>query len=342
MKVNKKQAELLQTAISEWQSAKIVDGKKANDLKDTIEIVTFDWARLAKYSFWVSIACLLIAFMAVVTDRYLVNLLKAVFNAPHIIRFAMLGVISVTIYWYGFLQKRKYPDRTFSNEARFFLGVLTTAGAVYELCRTLDLEIKNASEILLISYFVYAFIGYILRSKLIWAFSLIMFGSWLGCKTGYMSGWGAYYLGMNYPVRFLLLGLLLAATALIFEKNHRFNFLFQTTFVIGLLYLFVSLWILSIFGNYGEIKGWLDVKQIELFHWSLLFAAFAGGAIYHGLRFDNFTTKAFGLTFLLINLYTRYFEFFWNATHKAIFFAILAISFWFLGKKSEKIMQLIR
>jgi len=34
------------------------------------------------------------------------------------------------------------------------------------------------------------------------------------------------------------------------------------------------------------------------------------------------------------------FEYFWDATHKAIFFSILAVSFWLIGSKAEKIWNL--
>jgi hypothetical protein len=51
-------------------------------------------------------------------------------------------------------------------------------------------------------------------------------------------------------------------------------------------------------------------------------------------------TRGFGITFIFINLYTRFFEYFWEGTHKAIFFAILAISFWYLGSRAEKIWHL--
>ena len=57
---------------------------------------------------------------------------------------------------------------------------------------------------------------------------------------------------------------------------------------------------------------------------------------------DNPTTRGFGLTFLFINLYTRYFEFFWDAAPKAVFFVILAASFWALGHKAETIWNLGR
>jgi len=39
----------------------------------------------------------------------------------------------------------------------------------------------------------------------------------------------------------------------------------------------------------------------------------------------------------LINLYSRYFEYLWDITDKTIFFSILALSFWMIGRKAEKI-----
>jgi len=47
--------------------------------------------------------------------------------------------------------------------------------------------------------------------------------------------------------------------------------------------------------------------------------------------------RGFGLTFLFINLYTRFFEYFWDSMHKALFFAVLALSFWYVGSRAERI-----
>jgi hypothetical protein len=80
------------------------------------------------------------------------------------------------------------------------------------------------------------------------------------------------------------------------------------TEVIGLLYLFIALWILSIFGNYGNVMEWQGVRQYELLHWALLFGVVAVAAIWYGLKRDDAVLRGFGLTFLFINLYTRYFE----------------------------------
>ncbi|BAW83039.1 predicted protein [Rickettsia japonica] len=163
---------------------------------------------------------------------------------------------------------------------------------------------------MLLSFIVYAILGYFSKSNLIWCVALIALGSWMGAETGYMSGWGAYYLGMNYPLRFILFGGILAFAALALEENKTFNHFTQVTLVVGLLYSFIAMWLLSIFGNYDPEDYYLKpVKPIELFYWSLLCALMPGVAIYHGSKQDNSVTKGFGVTFLFINLYTRFFEY---------------------------------
>ena len=66
----------------------------------------------------------------------------------------------------------------------------------------------------------------------------------------------------------------------------------------------------------------------------------AVAAIWHGLRHDDGASRGFGLVFLFINLYTKYFEYFWDASHKAIFFFLLAVSFWLIGSKAEALWNL--
>ena len=112
--------------------------------------------------------------------------------------------------------------------------------------------------------------------------------------------------------------------------------------MIGLLHLFIALWIMSIFGNYGDMEQWHRVPHYKLLHWSLIFGAVAIAAIWYGLKHDDGVLRGFGLTFLSINLYTRFFEYFWNSIHKAAFFAVLAASFWYLGSRAERIWNLGR
>jgi hypothetical protein len=203
------------------------------------------------------------------------------------------------------------------------------------------------SVLFLIASVLYALLGLWFPSALVWVFGLVSLGAWMGAESGYVSGWGAYYLGMNYPLRFVLFGAALALVGLVGEQalhpantssfKARLLSMSPQTKVVGLLYLFIALWIMSIFGNYADMVKWEKVRQYELLHWSLLFAAVSIAAVWYGLKRDDGALRGFGLTFLFINLYTRFFEYFWDSIHKAAFFAVLAASFWYIGRRAETI-----
>lgn len=340
MKVNKKYGKFLSNTIQYWENTSIVSPDEASKLRNSYEVISFDWKRLAKYSFWISIICIIIAVSAIFADRVLMELLKRIFNVPDIIKCFVLVSFSAVFFYLGLKRRSAYPDKIFSNEAIFFLGVLFVAGSITFLGKAIDTGSGHFSLLILLAAIVYGILGILFSSKLIWLFSILSLGSWFGTETGYVSGWGAYFLGMNYPLRFVLFGLALLGLSYLFERNNRLKEYFKSTYVLGLLYLFIALWILSIFGNYGDMESWYHVKQIELFYWDILFGLAAVGSIFFGLKYDDTVARGFGITFLFINLYTRYFEYFWNATHKAIFFSILAVSFWLLGTKAEKIWNL--
>lgn len=340
MKLPRKQATVVREVIEQWKLDGVIPEAQAATLAATIDVQYFDWRKLAKYSFWIALFSIVSSVSAALSDRWLRGLLQQLFNLPPIARCAMLAAASAGLYRWGLARREQAPDKIYRNEAIFFLGVLATAGAIAQLGVLFDTGSRHFSILLLLSFLVYAVLGLWLESNLIWIFALASLGGWMGTETGYMSGWGAYYLGMNYPLRFVLFGGLLTACALSLETHPLGQRFFRSTLAIGLLYLFIALWIMSIFGNYGDLPSWGKVKQIELFHWSILFAAVASWAIYYGLRQDNDIVKGFGLTFLGINLYTRYFELFWHSLHKAVFFAVLAMSFWYIGSKAETIWNL--
>lgn len=341
MQLSKKEAHIVKNTIGVWTKDKVITQEQSKTLLDSYEVTHFDWKRVAKYSFWLAIFFIIISVSAALADEWLIALIERIFTAPDIVKFFSLALLSAVLYFLGLRRKSIYPEKLYSNEAFFFLGVLATAASVAYFGKVIDTGSGHFSLLLLLASIIYATLGLWFPSKLVWIFALLSMGSWLGAETGYASGWGAYYLGMNYPMRFVLFGIvLISASSYIFRLwAKRANFLAPTR-AMGLLYLFIALWIMSIFGNYGDPELWERAKQIELFHWSLLFGAASIASIYHGVKYDDGMTKGFGITFIFINLYTRFFEYFWDDTHKAIFFALLAISFWYLGSRAEKIWNL--
>ena len=338
--IDKQEAELLNNVISQWQKDSLIDGETAEKLKSSYEIKGFDWARLAQYSFWIALICGIVAFASLIIDDNVINYLKTLYDTPDIVISVISGILAGVLFYLGSRQKRLHPERIFSNEAIIFFGVLFTASCIAFLGKALDNGSGHFSVLFLLSVFVYGLLAWKYKSRLIWAFALISLGSWFGTETGYQTNWSHYFLGMNYPLRFVFFGALLVTLSFIMRKLNQLDQFRTFTYIIGLLYLFLSLWLISIFGNFGTIEDWMKVKQGEIFYWGIISALVAIGFTIYGLKKKDSIAREFGITFLLINLYTRYFEYFWDMTDKTVFFGILALSFWLIGRKAEKIWNI--
>ncbi|MGI9276964.1 MAG: hypothetical protein ACR2PT_19225 [Endozoicomonas sp.] len=335
MKVTRKEQRFLRKVLADWHRQGLLDSDRQEVLSQSLEQKAFDWQRLARYSFWSALACILISMGAVVMDARLLEIIRELFNSPPAIKSLFFFGLAVAVFWVGLNLRHRKPDRVFSQDAVFFLGVVAIASSIAFLGETLDSASGHFSLLLLLAAVAYGVIGLCLSSRLVWLFCLLSLGCWFGAETGYISGWGSYYLGMNYPLRFVLFGgALVLFSYLLFGGLTIFQ---HITRVMGLLYLFIALWILSIFGNYGDMEIWLEVKQYELLHWSVMFGLASFVAIAVGLKFDDRVMRGFGLVFLFINLYTRFFELCWDNLHKALFFSLLGISLWLLGHYAETI-----
>ncbi len=342
MILTKRQSRLATGLIGRWRDDGIVDAELAGRLAASFEAAQFNWHRLARIAILSSLICFIVAAASFFADQAIVRFLQWVFGKIETALCVVLAAFAGGFYVAGFRRRKTQPEKIYTNEGLMFLGVVATAASVYYLGQAIRLGSEDFSTLILIACVVYGALGIWARSKLIWVFALLSLGGWFGAKTAYASGWGAYYFGMNYPLRFVLFGVVLCALGYSFTRNRHLSGLTQTTLKTGMLYLFMALWLLSIFGNYGDANTWRQVSQIELFHWSILFALAACAAIWHGLKLDNPISHGFGITFLFINIYTRFFEHFWDTIHKAIFFAVIGVSLWALGANAQRIWNLGR
>lgn len=339
---NKSESEILDEAISHWENEHLISGETARKLRNSYEIKGFDWKRLAKYSFWVALVCGIVALASLVIDDKVIRMLQKLYDTPDIVIAVISAALTAFFFYRGNQEKKTHPEKEFSNEALLFLGVLFTASTIAFLGKSLNNWSGHFSWLFLISVGVYAVLAIHFQSRLIWVFALISLGSWFGTETGYQTNWAWYFLGMNYPLRFTLFGgLMVFVSSLVrMERLQALRHFREVTYLSGLFYLFVSLWLLSVFGNFASLQDWLKIDQLKLFYWAILSAAVAIGFMFYGLKFNDPIAREFGITFLLINIYTRYFEYFWDSMNKTLFFAILAISFWLIGRKAEKIWHL--
>lgn len=338
--IDRQEAEFLDASISHWEKNGLLNSEQAEKLRASYEIKGFDWMRLAKYSFWIALVCGGASFAFLIVNDAVVNWLKNLYYTPDVVISILSGVLATIFFYIGRKRERTMPEKQFSNEAIIFTGVLFTASCIAYLGKTFDNGSGNFPLLFLVSVFVYGFLAWRMESRLIWLFALVSLGSWFGTATGYQTHWTDYFLGMNYPLRFVAFGVSLVTASFGLRKRPWFARFDDMTYVVGLLYLFISLWMLSIFGNYGNIDKWMKVAQISLFYWGIISLVIAGGVLFYGLKSNDVIAREFGVTFLIIFLYTKYFEYFWDHTNKTLFFGVLAISFWLIGRKAEKIWNL--
>lgn len=331
----KNQYEIISAMLDLWQSEGDIDGQTADRLRTTIAPAAFDRMKAARYLLAASLCCIFVGAAALTQSLWVEKVLKLLFGTSAVVRSVLCAIIAAALYATSAVRRKRYPEKFFTNEATLFLGVLATAASVALLTKVLP---EGAAAALPgVAAVIYAAIAFAFDSVLVWTFALFALAGWLGAQTGYLSDWGSYWLGLNYPARFAIYGALLCLASTRMCKVRRAAPFERPTLCVGLLFLFVSLWIMSVFGNYGDLALWRAARRIELIHWSLIFAAAAGVSLWLGVKRDDVMLRGFGMVFLGINIYTRFFETFWNSMNKGLFFLILGASLWFIGSKIEVI-----
>jgi hypothetical protein len=151
--------------------------------------------------------------------------------------------------------------------------------------------------------------------------ALLMFFHGIGSMSEYW-GQGAYFLSVQDPRNMSVVALLTIILGYWHEHELESTNLqhclgFGSLYLIfGLLYFNLSLWILSLdFYAAGD----------DALLWVFLFTIGGIAQIVAGARLKDSRYTGFGIVFLGINLYTRFYEHFWDEMSKAVFFTIAGI-----------------
>ncbi|WP_221393834.1 hypothetical protein [Dyadobacter sp. NIV53] len=336
MELDKKDAVIVDNAIKFWESSSKISTELANDLRNSYQVRNSNVDAVAIYSLISAISCGLLAFGALVIDEKWIELLRKKWGFSETIvgiGFTLLVVLFVVL---ARRRKIKYPDAQASNETYNITIILTVGIAITYWTRSFSNFEGNYALPLLIAAITYGAIAIFLHSKLLWVVMLISLAGWWGAQTHFWSGGNFRFAGMNYPLRMTAFGLIIWGSSWIVEKVKALDYFTSPTYNIGLFFFLLAAWTLSIFGNYDDLNAWTTIKQGHFWYWAVGFTIVLGGLIAYAFQTKNDALRDMGLIFFLLNIYTRYFEYFWDRTNKGIFFAILAFSFWFVGRKAEQ------
>lgn len=222
----------------------------------------------------------------------------------------LLGVLIVGCFYFGWALRAR--DMTWTKRSLELLGGLAIIGLTFTLGIIFSSGSGNWPALLLIDLLILLPLAYLLRNVLLVIVCMIVFFTWFGGVTGYVSGWGAYFFGMNYPMRFLFAGLLMGGMGLIHrgaeqQRLRAYEGFFKVWLSSGIFFSEMALWLMSLFGNYGSIFSYYLESAGELFLFNSVWAGFNIALLWSGSKYHLRMLRGYAITFLLIQAYTIYF-----------------------------------
>nr|WKN36371.1 DUF2157 domain-containing protein [Tunicatimonas sp. TK19036] len=345
MQFTEQQHQTLKAAIKHWEDKELISTATAETLRQSYQIkITkkrFDWKNLSFIAFFFSIACIVLATVLFLLDDWLMSLVSSVLGASDFTKFLMFAVLAAITFAGGAYRRKNFPNQRYSNEVLLIFGAVFIAFALTYLSDFLGMENGYFPIFVGIAAVLYGGLAIYLRSQLMWGLTLTALAVWYGTDTSYRADWEPYFWGMNFPLRYILFGVFLVLVSFLVKKHPQTQPFFSVTYYSGMIVALISLWLLSIFGNHGSLTTWSDVSQLSFLYAAILLALASVGAILWGLHQQERLTVEIGIVFLLMDIYTRYFEYGWENLHRVVFFAVLATSFWLIGKKAENLWNMI-
>ncbi|WP_346237143.1 hypothetical protein ABDK00_012075 [Niabella insulamsoli] len=340
MRVNKKEAKLLNEAIEQWQKDQLLDEEKAVELKSAVKSYRSDFDTLAFYASIGAVSCALLAFGALVLDEKWIERLRQFFAFSELIIGVIFALLALLLTWVARKRKARFPDSTLANESFTVLIALSAGVSVAYFTRSWGASYQSYGAGIFITALLYGLAAVYLDSKILWAGALLALISSWGVQTYAWSDDAdhSYFLGMNYPLRMAFFGALLV---LLSTRLPRFqqtkNFYDLSWYGVWIFFLLSGL-VVSVSGNLSY-DVWTAIRQGKLFIWAIAYTLLLIGLLLYAIKQKDETLRDIVIIFFLLNIYTRYFEYFWDRTNKGLFFALLALSFWLIGNKAEQVRK---
>jgi len=331
MEVDNSDWKTINGALDKWQQDGKLTAEKANELRESIELKKTG-QQIAQYFFLFALSCTLMSFGAIFIDEKLLERIKNYLALSNTVIAVIMALLAAG--WFYYIRKKSSSIRNIAYEIYIVLGGLAAVTSVVYICKDIGFG-QSYSGFLFTTAILLALLSALFNSKALWIGTIAAFMGWYGAFA-YAHSHNYLFWGMNYPLRFTVFGLLVIAFSFIQVRIPRIASLQRITYIAGLIIFFTGLWGVSVFGNFNDLEAWMAVRQTHVMFYGFVFGVAALIALYLGIRYNDDIARDLGILFLLINFYSRYFEYFWNTMHKGIFFLILAVSFWFLGRWIEK------
>jgi len=253
---------------------------------------------------------------------------------------AVGGALTGAGIWLANDALARYPA---SSKVVLALGVVAATlgiGMVVHLVKPRAETVVFATGLLALP--AVGFLAYRFHNIFLLVLGLVGFFHWVGSWTS-MFGRSTYAISIEDP-RLMCAAAIAALGVGVWHEvqwRERMGRFYQAYEALGLVYLNLSLLILSTFGGGWTGPAFTGMRTSQLV-WIGVFAAAAVGQIVAGARLHNGLFTGFGVTALAINIYTRYYEDFWERTHVGVFFLVGGLTLFGAGFGCELLLQRFR
>lgn len=331
MELDNNEWKIIDKALQTWRDEQKITPAQAEELRSSFRLKKTG-QQIAQYFFLIALSCTLIAFGAIFIDDKLLERLKNYFSLSNLFISILMGVLSIA--WFYYVSRKASALKNAAYEVYVVLGGLSAITCLVYICKDTGFG-RSYWVFLALTALLLFTLSLLFRSRALWIGGIAALMGWFGAFT-YVFGNNHLFLGMNYPLRFTVFGFLVLLGSFVQDRTEKLRYFQKLSYVAGLIILFTGLWGISVFGNYNDLEAWFAVRQTHILYYGFIFGAAALAALYLGVRYKDDIARDLGILFLLINFYSRYFEYFWNAMHKGVFFLILGISFYLVGRLIEK------
>jgi hypothetical protein len=336
MKLNKHEANNVRTLIEDWKEKNLVSSEQAEQLSNSLEVKESKWKTLASYAFSIALVSMILAVIVLLADKPVRLFLESMLNLT-------LGGISILtgfigILFFLFSHKRIVKKRSY-NLSNISLVIFSSFLMLISLAfggKALSVGEQHMYMLFYFGFALYFILTLIYKFNFLWVIAFLMLVLGAGFHLHIFNDFQGYYLGMNWVMRFVPIAFFLLLLSFIISKVTFTKHFYNTHFYTSWIFLLLVFWVLSIAGNYTDFNRWMSVSQLTLFIYALVSLMLCLVVLFYGWQKQDKLLGNIALIFLLLNLFTRYFEYLWKPLHKALFFFILGFIFILIGRVSEK------
>ena len=314
--------------LKKWQKDNLITDEQFETLSKRYRDDYIDWQPIIKAIMITGIVMVAVGFIA--------------FISFYIFSLYFIAFLFALLFLAGFIidevLKRKDIYLPKTSSAIIAISSIFLSAFIFTLSYIITHNKDNFILLSLISIILFFMIAYIKRNYAVLSIAIIGLITWYGFEGFDISG---IDLTLNNYIRFIITSVLMFLIGItdinkkLGERYSNFSIVYYT---IGILYSNIILAIMSVFGNNAE-PIIFEYGSSELLIYSLLFLFIDIVIFVIGYKLKISSIVRYSIFFVILNMYIRYFEYFYLRMNTWIFFIILGLSTILIGVIIERIIK---